>query len=246
MLEEWYDDGRFFRRFCFRFGDCNQNKTASLFAIMKLFSEMAGEDYEGRDLGHAVLWEHGQAFLLSRMSLRFHRIPRYTEQTVASTWERFAKGVFFYRDFEIRSESAELLVSGTSMWFLVNPISREVLRPDMFFGGLIAGNPKAAECAPCKKVRKDEALPALGLRPIYFSDIDANGHVNNAVYGKIADDFLPDEYRTRGTRDVFIEFKTETVKGDTLQIKGAPLPSGFSVQGVSGEKYGFGVEFVFC
>lgn len=245
MPEEWYNKARFYRRFCFRFGDCDQNKTASLFAIMKLFSEMAGEDYEGRGLGHTVLWEHGQAFLLSRMSLRFHRTPRYGERTVAVTWERFAKGVFFYRDYEIRSESGELLVSGTSLWFIVNPLSREVLRPDMLMGGVLTGDPSAAECAPCKKVRRNDSLPLLGLREICFSDIDANGHVNNAVYGKIADDFLPDEYRRLGVKDIFIEFKSETVQGDTLEIKGAPTENGFSVQGISGEKYGFGVEFGF-
>lgn len=245
MPEEWYDKARFYRRFCFRFGDCDLNKTASLHAVMKLFSEMAGEDYEGRGLGHTILWEHGQAFLLSRMSLRFHRKPRYSEQTIAVTWERFSKGVFFYRDYEIRNESGELLISGTSLWFLINPLSREVLRPNMILGGIRTGDPETADCAPCKKVPRNNSLPILGSRPIYFSDIDANGHVNNAVYGKIADDFLPDDYRKRGVRDVFIEFKTETVKGDTLLIKGAPTENGFIVQGMSGEMYAFGVEFVF-
>lgn len=245
MPEEWYDKARFYRRFSFRFGDCDLNKTASLHVIMKLFSEMAGEDYEGRGLGHAILWEHEQAFLLSRMSLRFNRKPLYGEHIVAATWERFAKGAFFYRDYEIKSETGELLVSGTSLWFLINPITREVLRPEVLLGGVRSGEPETAECAPCKKVQRDDSLPILGSRQIYFSDIDANGHVNNAVYGKIAHDFLPDNYRKRSVKDIFIEFKTETVKGDTLLMKGGEIENGFTVQGMSGNKYSFGAEFVF-
>lgn len=244
MPEVWYDGARFLRRFTFRFGDCGSEKTAGLYSVMKLFSEMAGEDYEGKGLGHTVLWEHGQAFLLARMALRFKRMPVYGETTTTSTWERFAKGALFYRDFIISSESGEELVTATTLWFIIDPVSREILRPESLYGGLRAGDPTAADDLACRKIRKNDELPLLGLRPVYNSDIDANGHVNNAVYGKIADDFLPAEYRKR-VRELYIEFKSETKLGETLEIRGGKTDAGFAVQGVSDGVMHFGAEFVF-
>ena len=244
MPEVWYDSARFYRRFSFRFGDCSSNKTASIFSIMKLFSEMAGEDYEGKGLDHTTLWEHGQAFLLSRMAIRFKRFPVFREATVASTWERFAKGAFFYRDFLIRTESGEELVSATSQWFIVNPLTREVLRPEMLFGGMQTGNPTAADNLECHRIKKRDDMPVLGLRPVWHSDIDGNGHVNNAAYGKIADDFLPEQCREK-VKELYIEFKSEAKLGEIMEIRGDYTDSGFDVQGITDGLMHFGAEFVF-
>jgi hypothetical protein len=53
---------------------------------MKLFSEMAGQDYEGRGRGHKALWERGQTFLLSRVAIRIHCMPAHTQTVTACTW----------------------------------------------------------------------------------------------------------------------------------------------------------------
>lgn len=245
MSEQWYDSGRFYRRFTFRFGDCTADGHASIYTVMKLLSEMAGQDYEGRGRGHKVLWEHGQTFLLSRVAIRFYRMPAHTQTVTACTWERHKKGVFFNRDFEIRSETGEILVSATSLWFIVNPETREVIRPAELFGGLDVGSMDAADCPPCRRIAEDDSLQTLGERYIRYTDLDANGHVNNAVYGRIAQDWLPEEYRGRRLKELFIEYKTETVLSDTLIIKGGTAEDGYAVQGVENGKLHFGSRFVF-
>lgn len=243
-MEEFYEGGLFCRDFTFRFGDCNAEKQASLFSIMKLLSEIAGDDYEGRGLGHTVLWKHQQAFLLSRMAMRFQRLPEYGQKTTASTWERYVKGVFFCRDYEIRSKDGDILVSANSLWFLINPISREVLRPGLFIGKIPEDMKAAADCPKSKRLRIKDGMPILGIRPIKYSDIDANGHVNNAVYGRIVDDFLPKNLR-RSPEALFIDFKSEVKLGENLEIRGEPSENGYSIQGISEASFCFGAELVF-
>lgn len=245
MSEQWHDSGRFFRRDTFRFGDCTADGYASIYAVMKLLSEMAGEDYERRGRGFEELLEHGQAFLLSRLAIKFHCMPVHKQTVVASTWERDKKGVFFNRDFEIRSETGELLVCAKSLWFIVNPKTREVLRPAELYGGLDAGCMDSADCPPCRRISVDDTLSTLGERNIRYSDLDANGHVNNAVYGRIAQDWLSQEYRSKHLNELYFEFKTETVINDTLIIKGASVKDGYSMQGMEKGKLHFGVHFVF-
>ena len=245
MSEEWYDGAYFNRKFIFRFGDCDRTKNASLYAVMKLLSELAGEDYERRGLGYEYLLEHGQALLLSRMKFRFARMPVHTEKIVACTWERLVKGPFFYRDFEIRSESGDLLVSGSSHWLLVDIISREILRPSSLAEGRRQTDLRKSDCPECEKLKKTGDLPILGYRPVYYSDLDGNGHVNNAVYGKIAVDFLPEEIRQKKIKGFSINFFMETKQGETLGIVGMETDEGYILQGISRDKLHFGCEFVY-
>lgn len=245
MYDEWYDGAYFRCKSAFRFGDCDNRKKASLYSVMKLLSEISGEDYEGRGLGHTYLQKQRQALLLSRMSLNFHRMPTYSEKVVASTWERFAKGPFFYRDYEIEGENGELLVSGSSLWVLVDPISREILRPANLVKGLKQSDPRKSDCPECIKIKKLDELPVIGYRPVFYSDLDGNGHVNNAVYGKMAVDFLPEKYRQKDIKYFAINFNMETKHNETLEIRGAEIENGYAVQGISDDILHFGCELGF-
>lgn len=245
-MEQEFESAVFSRPFVYRFGDCDDKKEASLYAVMKLLSEISGEGYERRGgLEHAALWEKGQVFLLSRLCLSFHRQPAYGEETIVSTWAREIKGPIFYRDYEIKSEKGELLVSGTSAWLVVNPVSREILRPASI-DDLPVMDARKADCPEPKKLRKDPSLGTLGERPVYYSDIDSNGHMNNAVYGRTAVDFLPVEYRRKRIKDFFITFNIETRPDETLEIRGGKLEQGYALQGnVKGEMH-FAAEFLFA
>ena len=245
MADEWYEGASFKRISTFRFGDCDPDKNATLYAIMKLLSEIACDDYEGRGLGHAVLKKRSQAMLLSRFALHIEQIPVYGEKVVAATWERMMKGPFFYRDYEIKKENGRLLVSGSSLWMLVDPETKEILRPEKLAGGNRQQDERKSECPACRRLRKRDDLRVLGERPVYRSDLDANGHVTNAVYGRIATDFLPAEYQEKKLRDFCINFNMEIRPEDTLRICGAETETGFFEQGVTGGDTHYMCEFGF-
>ncbi|NCB73912.1 MAG: hypothetical protein EOM51_04095 [Clostridia bacterium] len=243
MSEQWYDGAYFSRKFIFRFGDCDLNKNASLYSVLKLLSELAGEDYERRGLGFEYLRAKGRALLLSRVRLNFASMPVHLDRVIASTWERTIRGPYFLRDYEIKSESGELLVSGSSQWFLVDIMSREVLRPTLLAEGSRQTDLRKSACPDCEKLRKTDEMPLLGQRPVYFSDLDGNGHVNNAVYGKIAVDFLPEALRGREIRDFSINYFMETKPNETLEICGAETEKGYILQGISNDTLHFGCKF---
>lgn len=241
--DAWIDGKIFNRRFIFCFGDCNPKKEGSLYAILKLFSEMAGEHYERRGLGHGLLWERGIVFLLSRVSLRIHEPPRYGETTTTSTWEKDIKGPLLYRDFEMRGPDGRLLVSASSAWLIADPISREILRPSVL-GDMVLCNEREADCEPPRKLRRNTELAPLGERPVYYTDLDSNGHVNNAVYGRIAMDFLPEALREKRVRDFHITYNMEAKLGETLSLSGGDTKGFYELQG-SGDELHFATAFIF-
>ncbi len=237
--------GRYKRNFTFRFGDCDLNKRASVYAIMKLFSETSGEDYEVRGLGHSFLEQQDQAFLLSRLAIEFNEWPRHTQTVCLSTWEKGAKGPFFHRDYEMRDTQGALMAAGTSCWLLVKISTREILRPMELYGGLPAENTNHAPCAACKRIRPRGEAALLGQRSVYYSDIDGNGHVNNAVYGRIATDFLPEKFILTPPKRLDINFNMETKLGESMDIYGSEEKGGYIIQGKIGSLPHFGLEFGF-
>lgn len=245
MADEWYDKASFNRVSTFRFGDCDPTKRATLYAVMNLLSEIACDDFEGRGLGHAVLSKRSQAMLVSRLALHVARMPVYGEKVTASTWERLIKGPFFYREYEIKKENAQVLVSGSSLWMLVDTTSKEILRPEKLTGGNRQQNERKSDCQECRKIKKQDDLTLLGERPVYWSDLDANGHVTNSVYGRIATDFLPEEYRGREITDFSINFNMEIHPDETLQIFGTPTENGFFEQGATGKNVHYVCQFGF-
>ena len=239
------DEQYYSRRFLFGFADCDCEKRASLYSVMQLLSEIAGEDYERRGLGYSTLMENGQAFLLSGMCLNFFRVPHFLESGEATTWERCVSGPCFYRDFEIRGRDNSLLLAGNSRWLLVSPETREILRPASLYGGLREGAPRQAACPQGARLRRLESAQLLGERPIYYSDLDANGHVNNAVYGKIAVDFLPERLRMKNLQRFDISFVRETRADERLKLWGGQTEKGYEINGLAQDNLHFACRFCF-
>jgi acyl-ACP thioesterase len=245
MPEAWHDGAFFMRKFLFRFGDCDRAGNASLYAVMRLFSELAGEDFERRGLGFDVLGARGQALLIARLRLNIHRLPVHTEQTAAVTWERGSKGPYFLRDFELRSTEGEQLISAASQWFMVDRASREVLRPNVLGLEHRQLDPRRADCPDCEKPAHCGKLLPLGLRPVFYSDLDLNGHVNNAVYSRIAVDFLPEALRERTPAGVSVSFLKETKLGETLELFGEVSGDCCRIRGSVGGAPHFAVDFTY-
>ena len=245
MQDVWYKGAEIHRDYIFRFGDCDCRKQAGLYAVMKLFSELAGEDYERRGLGYEKLAGKGWAFLLSRVRLRFFKWPVHTEQVLVRSWERGVKGPYFYRDYELVSRDGALLIAGSSQWFLADIASRDIVRPALLTQDETLRSPREADCPAPLRLKKLSGLPILGQRPVYYSDLDANCHVNNAVYSRIATDFLPGVFREREMKDYSISFFSETGAEQTLTLSGREEDDAFLLQGDAMGIARFGCRFGF-
>ena len=57
-------------------------------------------------------------------------------------------------------------------------------------------------------------------RQIMYSDIDGNGHVNNARYGAFVIDSLPGEFQNKEFTDFRINYSKEATKDSVLNIYG--------------------------
>ncbi|MEG2596801.1 MAG: thioesterase [Oscillospiraceae bacterium] len=213
-----------------RFYDCDCYERAKLSTINKLIADVAGTGYVAAGMTHQYLWDHGYVFLLSKVSISFDSVPHAGDEITVSTWERGSQGAFFKRDFEIFDTQKKKIISAVTDWILVNPITRQIIRPTNFDGIRAILPEKQAEAPKCKRLKMEKGV-AVGEREVRFSDLDGNGHVYNAVYADIAVDALPPALRQREMKTYQINFIHEVKMGDTIALFLEVSDDGATVKG---------------
>ena len=205
------------------FWDCDRNKRARIAALLSKAAVFAGYDYDARGLTHEYLRGLGQAFLLSRLAMAIHEIPRAQEVLTITTWENGAKGAHLQRVYEMRDQAGRLRVSVKSDWILVDPVSRRILRPAAFTAKPLTCCPVELDCPDPKKiVLPHEGLEDLGCRTIRWSDLDGNGHLYSGNYGDLIWDALPGDLQERVPREFYINYSKEATLGEMLRPPGLP------------------------
>lgn len=229
-----------------RFCDCDKHKQARIESILRIMADIAGVAYAAKGYSHAWLWERHSVFLVTRASIRIHRMPAADETITVETWERTIKGAQYYRDFAFYDQQGERIVEGETAWVVVDPYTRTIQRPDEFPGTFTPLPEKRPDVLPTARLKPKGDLERVGERTIVYSDIDGNNHTYNAVYAGISCDFLPADLLDHPIRDFRINFKQEALLGETLEIRRRIDGHEAIVAGYLGDAMSFEAEFHFA
>lgn len=217
-------DGRFHFETMVYFNEADDSKRLSLCDLLKITSEVAVEDYNERGLGRDVLTANGFAILVSRVSFRFHRIPRENEHILLRTWEEKPEPLQLVRAYEIESmgpgSEGERLISGLSSWLIVNPETRRIVPTKNFTLRKPTDIQTEHDCLKYGKIHQPAGMELFDERTIKYSDIDGNGHTNNARYGAFTADALPESLRRASFTDFRLNYAKEARLGQKMQILG--------------------------
>jgi medium-chain acyl-[acyl-carrier-protein] hydrolase len=184
-------------------------------AILKEFSQLAGEDYIDRGMSHQFLSEHGGVFLVSRVAVRIVRYPTHGQRVTVSTWEPERRGPLFIRAYAMTDEAGNLLAEGESGWLYVEINTRKIVRPRDF--PWLCPTVERATDIHIAKLKSADGVQAAE-HPVTYSDMDANGHLYNATYGDIITNTLSREEYERDIDEIYINYVREAKYGDVLHI----------------------------
>lgn len=221
--KQWHEiDGAnytFFSENQVYFCQCDLNHKLSLFELLRIVTDAAVEDFNQRVMSYDVLTENGLGILVSRQAFRFHKMPVGNQKITIKTWEEKPEPLQFVRAYEIfDTETKESLVSGISTWLLVNLEKRRIMRLKEFTLRAEPTIQTEHNCLAAAKIVLPENMQKILERPIWFSDIDGNGHMNNARYGAFVIDSLPKEYQKKNFTDFRINYNKEAVQGEMIEI----------------------------
>ncbi|MBB5219279.1 MULTISPECIES: acyl-ACP thioesterase domain-containing protein [Treponema] len=219
---QWHEEGtfKFNVETMVSFSQCDRNKNLSVHELLKLTSDIAVEDFNQRNMSRDTLTAAGYAILVSRNSFNIHRIPVENEFITVSTWEEKSEPFQFIRAYEIKdSKSNEKLVTGLSTWLLVDLNNRRLLPIKKFTMREPLDTVTEHDCLKPEKISLPENMTHLEDRKIRYSDLDANGHTNNARYGAFAFDAIPDEFKEKKLKALRINYSQEALYDQNLEIK---------------------------
>ena len=204
----------------------------TLAAAFNYFQEIAGNHAQELGVGRKDMFDAGQAWILSRMSAVLDRRPGWGSEVRVRTWPRGTSRLFAIRDYEMRVETGEVFARGRSGWLVVDTTTLRPRRPENLAAGLPKNEGMDALPDGAQGLSERKDLIEVGRRSAAYSDIDYNGHVNNARYVQWIQDVLPiEELEAADCLRLDINYLGEVRPGSTVKIAAGRIDGGWALEG---------------
>ena len=191
------------------------------------------------------------AWVLSRMHVVFVDAPRWRDDVTLFTWHKGLERLFFLRDFMMTDREGNPKIKATTSWLVLNLETRKLVRdPNLLDEGTICSENVLDNPA-------DKVVMPKGVEPQFvtghlvgYSDLDMNGHANNAMYMQWAMDAVNYEISSvKPVKEFTINFNHEVKPQETVSIYKAIVEAEDGrhvfVEGKVGEQSSFCVEIIF-
>ena len=201
-------------------------------AVFDILQDVATIQAKDMGIGDDVLLKNGVFWVVTRMKIQIVQNPQRHDCVIARTWPHTQTKLSFLRDYSIRGLDGTLLVKATSEWVLMDLKNRTFASPLTVYDGPQDFDEARSFASKPKKIKNFEEDPATGIRITpAFSEIDQNGHVNNAMYPKLVADVLA--YGPGDAPNTLqIDFRHEIIAGSSITLYTCCDELGTRVKGV--------------
>jgi acyl-ACP thioesterase len=190
-------------------------------AMLDWMQEIAGRDATRLGFGYDNLMASNTAWVLSRTHVRFHQYPKWRDNVNLLTWHKGAFKVLYLRDFELKSETGEPLVSATTSWLIIDMNTRRMVRNAELSAGPETCLFEHAIEEPADKIIIPTDLEATlaATHKVVWSDIDTMAHVNNVKYVAWALDAIDESIlREKPLKEIIVNYDAEVLLGEEVTL----------------------------
>lgn len=191
---------------------------ASVASVINYMLNVAGTDAHRKGFGVDVLQGRSFTWVLSRLAVEVERRPEQYTDIEIDTWVNEFNRLTTTRNFRMHA-GEELYAEGVSQWCVIDMESRSAVDlnifKDIYDRALVD---EASPIAPPLRLRG--IVPQTSMsRPVVYSDIDFNRHVNTLRYVDLIFDTLPLEViEQRDKLRIDIHFIAEALYGECLSV----------------------------
>ena len=220
-------------------------------SFMDLAQKAANRHASVLGFGYDDLIASRTAWVLSRMHIEYIDTPKWRDEVTLQTWHKGLNRLFFLRDFVLTDNEGRERVKATTSWLVLNLETRRLVRdPKLMEDGTICTENALETPADKVQMPKDVEPELVRTHHVSYSDIDTNGHTNNAMYMQWSMNSVGyDITSTRPVKEFTINFNHETKAGDHVEIYRASVEKEdglhIFVEGKVENVSSFCVEFIF-
>lgn len=194
---------------------------ASVSSLINYMLHVAGTDAHNKGFGVEVLQDNSYTWVLLRFSIEIATRPTQYDNISIDTWINDFNRLSSTRNF-CMLRGGNTIASGVSQWCVLNMETRQSVDMSMMkeaHDKFIV--PEPSPIATPARLRAIEASATVS-RPVVYSDIDFNRHVNTLRYVDMIFDTLPlDIIEKREALRMDINFLAEARYGEVISIGSA-------------------------
>lgn len=202
-------------------------------SFMNLSQDLAEKHSDIMHFGYNDLISQNAAWVLSRLHIKFLKYPTWKERVTMETWHKGSDKLFGIRDFQMSTLDGEPLILATSLWLIIDTKTRRIRRTDSFINDGMEGSlERDAIKERAERISRPQELHRIGTRDILFSDIDLNGHTNNAKYIEWSLDYISKICSAdKVIKEMTVNFNSESREGETIDINTANSDNSIYIEG---------------
>jgi acyl-ACP thioesterase len=196
---------------------CDRFGRLKMSAICWLVQEMAGRHCQQLGLDWETLAQRRLFWAIIRHRVQVERLPRKNEVIHLQTWPMPTTRVVYPRAVVACDSQGQVLFRSTSLWVLMDLDTRAMILPGksgVEVNGILRGGelPSPPSLHPAEANQRQQ-------RPVVFTDLDLNGHMNNCRYLDWAADLLPSNFhRDHPVSGFTLSYMSEAREGECLTL----------------------------
>ena len=186
-------------------------------AMLLYIQQTAGLHSDSYNLTYDALADRGIFWAVIRHKIEVTRLPLENETITVETWPMPTTRAAYPRSTVAYDEQGNVLFRSICLWILMDLNDRSMLVPgksgvnvEGFLRGDELTTPKSLAPKPFKEKTS---------RQVVFSDLDRNGHMNNARYLDWTQDLLPsDHHQDHPVKELTVCYINEALEGQKLDL----------------------------
>ena len=225
------DDRILTQSFDLRARDTDVNGRLKISSAQLMMQEIAEDHSALLGYSRAALAGQDLVWLLSRSRLEFTRLPQFCERLTLSTWPLRSARSIYPRCYSF-AVNGQTVGHAVTQWLLVRPTTRAMV--DGAAAGIVLPDASGLP-QPLKnpaRIRPEGEPNEVFSRRVCFSDLDVNGHVNNARYAEwLLDAVDPRRFAGRAVRALQVNYLHEMLPGETVALSRYDSENGWALLG---------------
>lgn len=205
-----------FEKFRVDLHHCDASGNLKVSALLRFMQECSTLQLENSNISQKSLLDQGKSYLLTRLNMSVYKPVCAYEEIEVSTWPCESRGFSFNRCYQARVDG-NIVAEATTVWGIIDFEKHRLCRVSDFECEIECELPLELDSPARICIPPELELSLVGERPVVYSDLDSNGHINNTNYPDMLCDFIP-EMNNKRILMLGISYISEALGGDVLKV----------------------------
>lgn len=200
------------------FSDIDSNSRMTVEGILNAMQDCVNINSESIGRGIDYMMEQRRTWFAISWNIEIRRFPKMFEDVVVKTWPYDFTTTMGMRNVIITDSQGQDIICADSMWTLMDMNTgrpTKINEEDSRGYDLEEKYPMESLGRKIKLPKELEIIDTIAVRK---SDIDYNGHMSNAKYIQIANEYMPFDTNIERIR---VEYKSQSKYKENILIKNA-------------------------